>query len=161
LYDCHRVEQWKNFNFTPQEVKSWIDVGLDKWNDAEFTAYLRGKGYQPNQVKGNLKQLRKNGLPAQEYLDIIYPEGQRNTIKHLGLNKKNLTGSLDLSDFVNLEELWCWDNKLTSLNLSNCPDLVTLDCNKNKLANLILPKDISNLKKLNLRDNDFKQDLFF
>jgi hypothetical protein len=102
--------------------------------------YLKWKGYQPTSPNLNLKQIKENFIPAQEYLDCFYPREQRNTIKELNINSKSLQGTLDLSDFVNLEELGCSYNKLTSL---------------------ILPKDISNLKKLNLSENDFNQDLSF
>ena len=40
-------------------------------------------------------------------------------------NREKLEGELDLNDFVNLEELFCYDNKLTSLKLDNCSKLRT------------------------------------
>jgi len=41
---------------------------------------------------------------AQEYLNKNYPtKEERKNIKELKINKKNLEGNLDLSDFVNLE----------------------------------------------------------
>lgn len=56
---------------------------------------------------------------AQEYLDQYYPKEERKGITELDISKKNLEGHLDLSDFVNLEELDCSENELTSINLSN------------------------------------------
>jgi len=67
----------------------------------------------------------------QKWLDENYPQNQRKTITNLDIKEKNLQGSLDLSDFVNLEELECGNNKLTSLNLDNCLKLRILYCYKN------------------------------
>jgi len=45
-------------------------------------------------------------VKAQEYLDINYPnKTQRKNITNLNIQEKILEGSLDLADFVNLEEL--------------------------------------------------------
>jgi hypothetical protein len=138
-YD-YSVKQWKDHNFTPSEAESWIDIGLDKY-DVEFASYLRWKGHQPS-LDLNLKQLKKEfktwqkNPPAQEYLDAIFPKDQRNTIKELYACSKNLQGTLDLSDFVDLEELRCHNNKLTSLNLDNCGKLKNLSCSSNQLTEL-------------------------
>lgn len=147
--DYYQVKDWKVLNFIPQEVKAWLDIGLDKW-DAKFAAYLRGKNIQPNQPL-NLKQLKKEfdawfkkEKPAQEYLDYLYLKSQREKVTELNLFEKNLQGELDLSDFVNLEELDTFDNQLTKI---------------------ILPKKRSNLRKLKLggyhQGNNFYQDLSF
>jgi hypothetical protein len=58
--------------------------------------------------------------------------------------KIGLKGILDLKDFVNLEELHCWDNELTQLDLSNCSQLRSLYCNNNQLTEL----NLNGLKKL-------------
>jgi len=56
---------------------------------------------------------------AQEYLDQNYSKEERKNICVLKINNKNLKGRLDLSDFVNLKELDCSENELTSVDLSN------------------------------------------
>ena len=59
-------------------------------------------------------------------------------------------GSIELSNlkgieyFKNLKELYCYNNKLRSLDLSNNPKLEVLDCSNNKLRSL----DLSNNPKL-------------
>lgn len=119
---------------------------------------------------------------AKEWFDEWYPKEERKLITWLELRRKGFQEELDLSDFVNLEELNCSDNKLTSLNLSecsklktincsenqltnldvsNCSYLVKLSCNNNKLINLILPKDCNKLKELRLHNNNFNKDLSF
>lgn len=93
-------------------------------------------------------------------------------------SEKNLIEDLDLSNFVNLKELNCADNRhkltspnlnnclqlektncarnrLTSLNVSNCSHLTKLDCSDNLLISIILPNNLTNLKYLNLRNNNF------
>jgi len=115
-----------------------------------FAAYLRGKGCQPNQDL-NLEQLKeefhswlRNSKPVHEYFDAIYLPKKRQEIIKLYIGKKNLQGTLDLSDFANLEELECFQNKLTSLSLVNCWKLKKLDCYDNQLTHL----DLSNCHQL-------------
>lgn len=180
--DHWEVREWKSHNFTLQETKSWIEIGLNR-NDAEFATYLRENGYQPN-TDLNIKQLRSefnNPLVAQEWLEKYFPKEKRESTTKLVLNKKNLQGSLDLSDFVNLEELNCQYNELTSLNLDNCRKLKKISCGSNKLAELkinhlseltgldchsnqLTNLDLSNSNKLidlRINDNNFVQDLSF
>ncbi|CAI2164580.1 18998_t:CDS:2 [Funneliformis geosporum] len=73
---------------------------------------------------------------AQEWLDKNYPKEIRNEIKNLYLKEKKIEGDLNLSDFVNLNELDCSDNFLTSLNINNCKHLKRLDVSFNHLTNL-------------------------
>jgi len=55
---------------------------------------------------------------------------------------------LDLSDFVNLEELDCHSNELTELKLDNCLKLKEIRCQDNRLANL----DLTNCSQLEILD---------
>lgn len=59
---------------------------------------------------------------------------------------------LDLSDLINLEELYCNSNQLTSLDCSNSPNLSILICNLNNLIDLNLT-GLTNLQKLNCSYN--------
>lgn len=52
----------------------------------------------------------------------------------------NLLIQLDVSQNMNLEELWCLNNNLTSLDVSNNTQLTSLYCNNNELTRL----DVSN-----------------
>jgi hypothetical protein len=158
-------QYWEEEGLTYQDAQEWIAIGLTP-KDYEFVAYLKSKNLQPNKNL-NLEPLKKEFIswlekpkPTQEYLDAIYPKNQRNTIKELNLENKNLTGSLDLSDFVNLEELYCEKNKLTSLNLSSCADLKEIHCQDNNLTEINLPQG-KELEILDLSDNKFNQDLSF
>lgn len=167
IRDYYEVKQWKKHHFTLSQAKSWLDIGLkptsqdDHFNYNEFATYLRYKDYQPSPDL-NWQSIKDNGIQAQEWLDAIYPQEQRSTLlEKLGLSEKNLQGGLDLSDFINLKELYCIDNQLTSLNLSNCCQLEKICCPKNQLTKLTLPNNLTNLRKLILYNNNFNQDLAF
>ncbi|CAI2168951.1 2370_t:CDS:2 [Funneliformis geosporum] len=78
---------------------------------------------------------------------------KRALIKELDITYKNLAGELDLSDFVNLEELYCEVNNLTNLNINNCRNLRKLDCCVNQLVNLNLI-NLSNLEEVYCNANE-------
>jgi len=44
---------------------------------------------------------------AQEWLDENFPQEERKNAKELDISNKDLEGSLDLNDFINLRELDC------------------------------------------------------
>ncbi len=65
-------------------------------------------------------------------------------VENIDLSFKNLSGSLDLSNFSSLKQLNVTGNNLTSLNLDNCSSLEEIDCSFNKLTDLDL-SDCTNL----------------
>ena len=65
-------------------------------------------------------------------------------VEGIDLSFKNLSGSLDLSNFSSLKKLDITGNNLTSLNLDNCSSLEEIDCSFNKLTTLDL-SDCTNL----------------
>jgi Leucine-rich repeat (LRR) protein len=93
---------------------------------------------------------------------VFYSSEKREKTKELNIRNKNLVGELDLSDFGNLKVLYCSSNELVSLNLGNCSQLEEIHCQNNLLTNISLPNNSTNLKKLDLSDNNFSiQDLSF
>ncbi len=68
-------------------------------------------------------------------------------VENIDLSFKNLSGSLDLSNFSSLKKLNVTGNNLTSVNLDNCSSLEELDCSFNKLTSLDL-SDCTNLKSV-------------
>ncbi|HMC02211.1 MAG TPA: T9SS type A sorting domain-containing protein [Flavobacteriaceae bacterium] len=63
-----------------------------------------------------------------------------NTVTRLDCYNNNLTGTLDVSDFTNLEILWCYNNSLSgTLNLSSNELIENVDCSDNNLGGLLLP----------------------
>ena len=69
---------------------------------------------------------------------------ENGNVESIDLSFKNLSGSLDLSNFGSLKKLDVIGNNLTSLNLDNCSSLEELDCSFNKLTALDL-SDCTNL----------------
>jgi len=111
------------------------------------------------EVRGNIEVVKLAN--AQEWLDNHYPKIKRNKIKGLHIREKGLEGSLDLSDFTNLEMLDCSHNKITSLNLTGLEKLVKLECNYNLLGDFnYFLLNFSELNSLEINDNNLrKQDL--
>jgi Leucine-rich repeat (LRR) protein len=94
-------------------------------------------------------------------MDYFYPEEKRNKITTLDIDNKNLQGSLNLAGFINLKELDCFYNKLTSLGLSDSVDLQILYCFNNQLADLNFSNNLNEekLTSLSISDNNITSDL--
>ena len=71
---------------------------------------------------------------AQEWLDREYPKDQRKEINELDIREKGLEGSLDLSDFVNLEYSDFTRNFITVLNANGLSKLKIIICLNNKIV---------------------------
>jgi len=96
---------------------------------------------------------------ARLWLNQNYPQDQRNQIRYLEINGKGLVGSLDLTDFVNLEELYCYDNQLTGIKFadSSLNKLRVLHVGGNNFPeqDLTLFSHLVKLEVLNLGNNNF------
>lgn len=73
----------------------------------------------------------KNIKNAQLWIENNYPYGIQKKLIKLDLSGQNLEGYLNLTSFVNLEELKCSGNLLTTLILSNCPNLRKIEADSN------------------------------
>ena len=60
---------------------------------------------------------------------------------NLGFTEGNIASLKGIELFTELEELYCWDNQLTSLDLSQNTKLVELNCSFNQLTSLDLSKN--------------------
>ncbi|CAH1756741.1 9101_t:CDS:2 [Entrophospora sp. SA101] len=93
------------------------------------------------------------------WLNQNYPQDQRSQIRYLEISGKGLVGSLDLTDFVNLEELYCYDNQLTGIKFadSSLDKLRVLHVGGNNFPeqNLTLFSHLVKLEVLNLENNNF------
>ncbi|CAB4488102.1 unnamed protein product [Rhizophagus irregularis] len=118
---------------------------------------INGKGYT---IGYNLTGNNYIGEPQLEqtntrkYINKRYPtKSDKEKENKLIIDNKNLEFYLDLSEFVNLEELICSKNQLTSLDISK-----NKHCNQ--LNKLKLPvANSEKLEYLNLLDNSFSQNL--
>ncbi|PKB91838.1 hypothetical protein RhiirA5_447336, partial [Rhizophagus irregularis] len=73
-----------------------------------------------------------------KYINKRYPtKSDKEKENKLIIDNKNLEFHLDLSEFVNLEELICSKNQLTSLDISKNKQLTEIDCSQNKLIKVI------------------------
>jgi len=91
---------------------------------------------------------------AQEWLDKEYPDiEKRKKLKKLDVSKRDIKGTIDLRDFVELEELDCSKNKLTSLNLDGIKQLARLNCSENQLIDELNCKNLIRLREINCADN--------
>ncbi|CAG8576484.1 290_t:CDS:10, partial [Scutellospora calospora] len=77
----------------------------------------------------------------------------REEIKELNIDEKGLEGGLDLSDFKNLEKLFCSYNCLTNLNVNNS-ELKELECFNNYLTQITYPTNLEQITYLNISDNN-------
>jgi len=101
-------------------------------------------------------------VKAQNYLDENYPKNERTT-HYIELANKNLERHLDLSDFVNLKNLWCSNNQITSLDISENKELQKIELPNNKItANISIFSHLTKLYSLNIsseneesKSNDF------
>jgi len=99
------------------------------------------------------------------WLNQNYPPEQRSQIKFLEISEKGLSGLLDLTDFVSLEELYCYDNQLTGIKLSESvfDKLRVLHVGNNQFPSqdLSLFSRFIKLEVLNLGNNNFTGSLKF
>jgi len=101
-----------------------------------------------------------NSYNTKKLLNRMYPDKRATALTNL--YSESLKGHLDLSEYVNLEELNCSNNELTSLDISRCSQLKKLNCSNNSFTNLNLSKNIqlteldcssNKLIKIDLKDN--------
>ncbi|CAI2178337.1 3483_t:CDS:2 [Funneliformis geosporum] len=148
----------------PEEIENSINVAIDK------KKYGKGKY---NLITRNCEHFAtlcvtgvKFSSQVKNLLDLNF-KLNKEKINEKVLSEDNFiaqvekASELDLSEFINLEELDCSSNQLTRLNISNCPNLEMLVCCGNLLTNLDL-RNNSKLEMLNIGDNNFsEQDLSF
>jgi len=100
---------------------------------------------------------------SQLWLDRNYPKELRGQINSLEISERGLNGLLNLVDFTNLEELYCYDNQLTGIKFANnsFDKLRILHVGNNSFSeqDLDLFSHLRSLEVLNLGSNNFRGDL--
>ncbi len=102
------------------------DIKIDAHNfpDANFRKYVSDRS-----IDGN-----GNGYLTKDELDKV---------KKISIIKKSISSLKGIEYFKNLKELYCYENKLESLDVSKNTKLTTLDCSYNKLTSLDVGKNIN------------------
>ncbi|CAJ0760357.1 4524_t:CDS:10 [Entrophospora sp. SA101] len=116
----------------------------------------------------------KTCQPAQTYLDENYPKNgtcqikdeskdvdnfgkTRAEITELVIDQKGLEGNLDLTDFLNLEKLYCHDNYLTQIIYPTNPEKITslyISDNNLPTSDLTIFSPMRNLRYLDIGNTD-------
>ncbi|MCE8163458.1 MAG: HET domain-containing protein [Candidatus Moeniiplasma glomeromycotorum] len=127
-------------------AQEWLDKNYPKDQRKKITN-LKISNHEDFSHKGSgcMKKLEDNLSP--HYLEL-------ETKRREESERKKLEGELNLSDFVDLEELDLSSNRLSFLNLTQCLNLRNLDCSWNKLPYLDLSQN-AKLEELNIYENNF------
>ncbi|CAG8763611.1 36278_t:CDS:2, partial [Racocetra persica] len=97
------------------------------------------------------------GVHGYANLNSLTNEG-KTKLEILNISDENLEGELDLSDFINLKELNCSNNKLISLNLIPCTNLEELVlANNNFTGSLDYLSNLQQLKRLDISDTNINE----
>ena len=94
--------------------------------DDNFEAYLEANGMG-------------NGIANDDYVTTF----NINTVTYLDVSIQNISDLTGIEDFISLEDLYCMDNQLTSLDLSNNINLNYLNCENNQLISLDVSQNTS------------------
>lgn len=70
-------------------------------------------------------------------------DGSKYRVVAIDISDTNVEGTLNLTSFAQLKELYCENTKLVSLNLNGCTKLNTLHCDGSNLTTLTLPSNSS------------------
>jgi len=120
-----------------------LDIFTEDIDSSELERYLPNsiKIYYLNREKKEKETKKKE---VKEWLNNKYDGEKRSEFKKLDISNEFLEGELDLSDYVDLEELDCSNNYLTSINLKNNEKLNSLNLTNNNFPE----QDLSNLSHL-------------
>lgn len=149
------LEFWEKEGFNYKESKEWVNAGLGS-HEFKLASWLKNNETSPQEFSRNFKGKKRD---AQEWIDYFYPKEKRKEIIELIIIERDLEGVLTLNDFVNLGNLECSGNKISTLDVSCCENLVRIYCHNFKcfdnqlLTTLILPKEGKKLRYLELSHN--------
>ncbi len=107
------------------------DIGVDIYSDIVVDENVFADEIFRNWIldKNNLNGIGEDGI-------LSYDE--RQLIKSIDVSEKNISNLKGIEVFINLEELDCSRNLLTSLDLSQNTLLKTLNCSNNQITELSL-----------------------
>ena len=145
-YRCYG-STYETFTLNVTVIPEGIRIYGDNFPNYEFRQYLKanidkdGNGYL-NDTELNIRTLNVNGQHIANLKGIeFFPN-----LETLYCYNNKLT-SLDVSKNPELKSLWCYNNQLTSLDVTQNTGLEYLSCSRNPLGSLDVSKNI-NLKTL-------------
>ena len=166
-YRCYG-STYETFTLNVTVIPEGIRIYGDNFPNYEFRQYLKanidkdGNGYL-NDTELNIRKLDVSGQYIANLKGIeFFPN-----LEILYCYNNKLT-SLDVSKNPELKELKCYNNKLTSLDVSKNEKLETLYCSKNQLTSLDVSKNTAleylwcsqnNLTSLDVTQNTALKDL--
>jgi len=157
------AQKWLEENYPNEGRKKVKEIYLAEPNLkgemdlSDFTHEDGVKVYISSQVDETNLVLKNQGENVeiilqnpQKYLQQKYPtKEEREQLIELDVSKKKLEGELDLSDFVNLEELIAEYNQLTNLKFSkNNKNIVKIEVFDNQLTSLEFLRTLPSPRKI-------------
>ena len=135
------------------------------YKDSCRVAITDAKEEQNGNIRFRDDNLRK-ALVNNSSINIDEDDGishnEAKLVKKLNVANKHISSFDELSYFTNLEELYCEENQITSLNVSSLTKLKLLSCQKNQLSQLDISQNTAlntllcfknNLSTLDIRNN--------
>ncbi|MBR3519814.1 MAG: Ig-like domain-containing protein [Paludibacteraceae bacterium] len=135
------------------------------YKDSCRVAITDAKEEQNGNIRFRDDNLRK-ALVNNSSINIDEDDGishnEAKLVKKLNVANKHISSFDELSYFTNLEELYCEENQITSLNVSSLTKLKLLSCQKNQLSKLDISQNTelttllcfkNDLKTLDIRNN--------
>ena len=151
-YDCGKGYS-ETFTLNVTVAPEGIRIYGENFPNYEFRQYLKanidkdGDGYL-NDTELNIRTLDVSGQHIANLKGIeFFPN-----LEKLYCYNNKLT-SLDVSKNPELKSLWCYNNQLTSLDVSQNAELVELYCEQNNLTSLDVSQNTA-LLKLTCQDNN-------
>lgn len=163
LTDTNLVNSFSNINeavYEPQYLPLNAQLDSDEINALKSFAQIGDNNSVLNFIdeNGNIDLAEIQCYVQFEKVDGVY----RASV--IDISNEDLTGSLDLSSFDCLKELYCNDTSITSLNLSNCDNLEKLYCENSDISSLTLPivssTENSKLSELSCQNNKIDINIF-
>ena len=146
-------DDYVHFTLNVTVIPDGIRIYGDNFPNYEFRQYLKanidkdGNGYL-NDTELNIRTLDVSGQHIANLKGIEF----FSNLETLYCYNNKLT-SLDVSKNTALKELYCYNNKLSSLDVSNNTALEKLNCCQNSLSSLDVSKNTA-LKDLTCQDNN-------
>ncbi|WKK66348.1 LamG-like jellyroll fold domain-containing protein [Lutimonas zeaxanthinifaciens] len=149
-------------------------VKMEIWKKSLFDFYFKAYEKEVLIKEGQFLSEQKTYVPDDNFekalinlglddiLDDYVLTSKINNIKILEIPNLNISDLTGIEDFVSLEDLWCSDNNITSVDVSNLKNLKQLTISRNRLTSLDVSKNaellglsvhVNELTSINVNNN--------